>query len=77
VSTLYHNSDLGTWVRVSRYAERLIGAHNVQPFVEELMKLMHVMDCDWAYVSKSGAAVEIYVHHKNGWSGTMKVKREK
>ena len=65
----------GIRVHVSRSAQYLIGPKNVDEFVRVLVEMMDALSCYSAYVSKAGAAVEIHVLRKDGWAGTMKVKR--
>lgn len=74
-STLYN--DEGTWIRirVSRPAERLIGLKNVPAFVKVLREMMEALQAETAYVGKSGAAVEIHLLRRDGWTGHMKLQR--
>lgn len=51
----------GCKVMISRQAQFLIGLDKVNPFVKELVKFMAQVEARTAYVSKSGACVQIYL----------------
>jgi len=65
----------GIRVNISQPAQKLVGFGNVNELVKLLMNMMEAMGAQGAYISKRDAAVEISVWRKDGWTGTMKVKR--
>jgi len=74
-STLYRNPDLGVEITVSEPAEKMLGPMKTSQLVVALTEVMAALGANHAYVSQRGAALEIHVHHPEGWTGTMKLKR--
>jgi len=62
-------------VVISRPAQKLIGTHNLDEFVSTLRMLMEPLGCHQAYVSKSGAAVEVHLIRRDGWEGRWRIPR--
>jgi len=63
------------WISVSKPAQKLIGEHNLNEFLNTLRMLMEPLGCDRAYVSKSGSAVEVHLFRRDGWEGRWRIQR--
>jgi len=73
--TTFRNADLDITVKITIPAQKLIGIHNVVHVVKTLTDMMAALCADYAYVSKRGSTLEVHVSRKDGWTGTMRVKR--
>jgi len=75
MSTTFRNENTGIEITVSKPAEKVLGPGNIREFVKALTEVMDALGCHRAWVSKRLNALEILVFRKDGWTGTMKVKR--
>jgi len=73
--TTFRNADLDITVKITIPAQKLMGLHNVPRVVKTLTDMLAALCAHYAYVGKAGSTLEITVSRKDGWTGTMKVKR--
>jgi len=73
--TTFRNADLGITVYITIPAQKLVGIHNVCQVVATLTEMMEALGAEHANVVRRGSTLEITVYRKDGWTGTMKVKR--
>jgi len=75
--TEFRNPDLGITVKVTLPAQKLIGSYKVAQVVVALTELMAGLGAENAYVGKAGSTIAVYIYRKDGWVGSMKVKKRR
>jgi len=73
--TTFRNADLGITIHITMPAQKLMGTHNVPQVVVTLTDMLTSLCANGAYVAKRGSALEITAFRRDGWTGTMKLKR--
>jgi len=73
--TTFRNANLGITVHVTMPAQEAMGSHNVIGAVKTLTDMAAALSAQSVRVYKDGPYLAVTFYCKDGWTGTMKVKR--
>jgi len=73
--TTFRNVNLGITVHITMPAQEAIRSHNVIGIVKTLTDMAAALYAQRVRVYKNGPYLTVIFYRKDGWTGTMKVKR--
>jgi len=73
--TTFRNANLGVTVHITKAAQQAIDIHNIIEVVKTLTAMAAAFHAQRVRVYKNGPYLIVTFYRKDGWTGTMKVKR--